>query len=94
MTSSYLDQTQSLKPGWALIRKNIQMEEPTPMQAYLGCIHKRFEGKIDASGPVVVGVEYDMESFLAACVQRYLKLRETPSAKTTASMSSKKMTKK
>eukprot|EP00974_Lingulodinium_polyedra_P011886 1147128-Lingulodinium_polyedra.AAC.1 len=63
----------NLAKGWALIREHIQMEDPTPMQLYLGCIHKRFEGKVDGIGPVI-GIEYDMESFLASCVQRYLKL--------------------
>ena len=38
---------QFLKAGWGIIRKNIHMEDPTPMQLYIGCIHKRFEGKID-----------------------------------------------
>ena len=58
-----------LNAGWALRRKNIQLEDPTPMQLYLGCIHKRFEGQIDGKGPVV-GIEYDMASCLASCVQR------------------------
>ena len=50
------------------------MEDPTPLQLYLGCIHRKFEGKLDKYGPAVNGVEYDMESFLASCVQRYLQL--------------------
>eukprot|EP00974_Lingulodinium_polyedra_P089529 8681292-Lingulodinium_polyedra.AAC.1 len=57
------------------------MEDPTPMQLYLGCVHKRFEGKVDGVGPVV-GVEYDVESFLASCVQRYLDLCVSDSART------------
>ena len=44
------------------------MEDPTPLQLYLGCIHRKFEGKLDKDGPAVNGVEYDMESFLASCV--------------------------
>eukprot|EP00974_Lingulodinium_polyedra_P011563 1116179-Lingulodinium_polyedra.AAC.1 len=48
--------TTSLSKGWAFIRERIQMEDPTPMQLYLGCIRKRFEGKVDGVGPVV-GVE-------------------------------------
>eukprot|EP00974_Lingulodinium_polyedra_P077017 7456443-Lingulodinium_polyedra.AAC.1 len=58
--------TASLSKGWALIRAHIQMGDPTPMQLYLGCTHKRCEGKVDGVGPVI-GVEYDMESFLASC---------------------------
>ena len=50
------------------------MEDPTSLQLYLGCIHRKFEGKLEKDGPVVSGVEYDMESFLASCVQRYLQL--------------------
>ena len=56
-----------------LIRKKINMEDPTPMQLYLGCIHRRIEGKVNGAGPVT-GIEYGMESFLASCVQRYLRL--------------------
>eukprot|EP00974_Lingulodinium_polyedra_P030316 2918105-Lingulodinium_polyedra.AAC.1 len=58
--------TANLSKGWALIRERIQMEDPTPMQLYLGCIHKRFDGKVENVGPVV-GIECDMESFLASC---------------------------
>ena len=47
---------------------------PTSLQLYLGCIHRKFEGTLDEDGPVVNGVKYDMESFLASCVQRYLQL--------------------
>ena len=50
------------------------MEDPTSLQLYLGCIHIKFEGKLDKDGPAVNGVEYDMESCLASCVQRYLQL--------------------
>ena len=74
-----------LNDGWALIRKHIQMEGPTPMQLYIGFTHKRVEGKIDDGCPVVVGIYYDMESCLASCVQRYSKLCEPSSARTGAS---------
>eukprot|EP00974_Lingulodinium_polyedra_P044550 4273958-Lingulodinium_polyedra.AAC.1 len=57
--------TANLSKGWALIRERIQMGDPTPVQLYLGCIHNIFEGKAGV-GPVV-GIEYDMESFLASC---------------------------
>ena len=62
MLSVYVDDfkrsgpNQYLKQGWALIRNHIQMEDPTPMQLYLGRIHKRFEGDIDGKG-LVVGIE-------------------------------------
>ena len=87
MLSVYVDDfklsgpKESLKKGWDLIRKNIQMEDPTPLQLYLGCIHRKFEGKLEKDGPVVNGVEYDMESFLASCVQRYLQLCADDSAR-------------
>ena len=51
------------------------MEDPAPMQLYLGCIHRRFQGELDGKGKVN-GVECDMESCLASCVQRYLRLCE------------------
>ena len=54
------------------------------MQLYLGCIHKKFEGKLDNDGPAVNGVDYDMESFLASCVQRYLQLCADASAQSGA----------
>ena len=63
------------------------MEDPTPLQLYLGCIHRKFEGKLDKDGPVVNGIEYDMESFLASCVQRYLQLCADSSARSGADSS-------
>ena len=63
------------------------MEDPTPLQLYLGCIHRRFEGRLEKDGPIVNGIEYDMESFLASCVQRYLQLCETSSTRSGASSS-------
>ena len=87
MLSVYVDDfklsgpKESLKKGWDLIRKNIQMEDPTPLQLYLGCIHRKFEGRLEKDGPVVNGIEYDMESFLASCVQRYLQLCADDGAK-------------
>ena len=66
------------------------MDDPTPMQLYLGCIQKRCEGDIDGKCPAV-GIDYDMESLLASCVQRYLKLCEPNSAPTGASKPIKKL---
>ena len=57
------------------------------MQLYIACIHKKFEGKLDKDGPVVNGVEYDMESFRASCVQRYLQLCADTSAQSGAALS-------
>ena len=74
---------ENMEKGWELIRRDIQMEDPHPMQLYLGCLHKRFEGYVEGVGPVI-GVEYDMESFLASCIQRYLKpCRSSSAAKCT-----------
>ena len=95
MVSVYVDDfnlsgpKKNLKKGWDLIRKNIQMEDPTPLQLYLGCIHRRFEGKLEKDGPAVTGIEYDLESFLASCVQRYLQLCESSSARSGADTSKK-----
>ena len=63
----------NLSEGWKLIREHIQMEDPTPLQLYLGCIHRKFDKYINGVGPVT-GIEYDMESFLASCVQHYLRM--------------------
>ena len=63
------------------------------MQLYLGCIHTRFEGNIGGVGPVV-GIEYDMESCLAACVQRCLHVCEPASAQTGASTSNNRLSAK
>ena len=82
-----------LKQGWALIRKHIQMEDPTRMQLYLGCIHKRFEGNINGKGPVV-GIEYGMESCLASSVQRHVKLCGPSSAQTGAIALSEELSKR
>ena len=41
----------ALLEGWALIRKQIKMEDPTPIGKYLGCEHKVHRGFMPQGGP-------------------------------------------
>ena len=49
---------QNLKEGWSLIRKGLQMEEPTPIGAFLGCNHIKREHKLP-DGTTGILFEYD-----------------------------------
>ena len=60
--------------GWELIRRHIKTDEPHPVDQFLGCKHVAFERKLPDTGVTVRGMEYDMESFLISCVERYKEL--------------------
>ena len=80
----------NIAAGWAAIRKNVQMGEPTPLGKFLGCDHKVTTRRIPAGGnpsqdysendlkgqivKEVKCIEYDMESFMSSCVDRYCEL--------------------
>ena len=55
------------KGAWELIRTDLRIEDPTPVDHYLGCKHIPFEKKVDKI--IVRGVEYDMSSFFKSCVE-------------------------
>ena len=60
----------NLGPGWSLIRKGLQMEDPTPLGTFLGCEHKR-EEFVMADGTKAIRMSYKMEQFMRSCVERY-----------------------
>ena len=63
----------SLAKGWALIRKGLQMEDPTPLGVFLGCAHKIEKVPI-GTGQMAAIIGYDMSEFMANCVRKYLDL--------------------
>ncbi len=56
---------------WAKIRSGLKIGETTPMGLYLGCYHDMFERVNPRTGAKVRVLEYNMESFLRQCVERY-----------------------
>ena len=65
--------TCNLKRGWALLMEGLTIETPTPVGVYLGCGHE--VGTIKTVGGVIAQtVTYNMEDFLASCVERYVEL--------------------
>lgn len=74
---------ENLAKGWSLIRglnkEGIRMDEPTPLDRYLGCHHIISEQVVDER-PVRM-ITYDMGDFLASCVDRYVELANIPRTK-------------
>ena len=64
----------SLAKGWEIVSQRLQMDPPTPMGQYLGCMHRPFELEVD--GCAVRGVEYDMEDYISSKVDQFLDLVE------------------
>ena len=62
--------TVNMDRGWELIRGGIDVEDPHPLDVYLGCAHRFWETKHD--GKVIRGLTYDMESFLRSSVDAYV----------------------
>ena len=40
----------NLAKGWKLIRRDIKMDDPTPLDKYLGCEHREFRAFLDVRG--------------------------------------------
>jgi hypothetical protein len=55
---------------WAELKKNLNLDTPIPSGKYLGCDHKITRCISETNGTLNV-IEYDMEGFLNACVDRY-----------------------
>ncbi len=62
--------------GWALLRTKLNIGPEGPLGMYLGCNQKR-ESMTLYDGATANIVIYDMESFLAQCVERYLQCAPT-----------------
>ena len=58
-----------LAAGWAKIGERLDIEMPGPLSLYLGCLHERFEEKVD--GVTLQGYRYNMQPALEACLKRY-----------------------
>ena len=61
-----------MQEAWNELRERIDMDEPTPLEKYLGCIHK--QEKTTVNGKQVTKVTYDMEEFANQCVTSYLQM--------------------
>ena len=65
---------ENLAKGWEIVSQRLQMDPPTPMGQYLGCMRRPFGLEVD--GFAVRGVEYDMEDYLRSKIDQYLDLVE------------------
>ena len=61
---------ENMANGWALLREEIDMEDPATPTLYLGCEQSTQEITMP-SGAKVMMMVYDMENFLGSCVVRY-----------------------
>ena len=61
---------ENLAKGWALLREEIEMEDPASPTIYLGCEQSTHDITLP-SGAKVRMMVYDMENFLVSCVERY-----------------------
>ena len=66
----------NLEKAWKMIQPGIVLETPTPLGLYLGCRHVQGSHKLP-DGTTVRTITYDMESFLASCVELYKSLAPT-----------------
>ena len=58
---------ENLAEGWKLLRAGIKTDDPASLGRYLGCMHRIHKL------PDRTVIEYDMESFLQQCLERYEK---------------------
>ena len=61
---------ENIAKGWASIREDIEMEDPTTPSLYLGCEQSMHDITMP-SGAKVRMMCYEMENFLDSCVKRY-----------------------
>jgi len=62
---------ENLAKGWALLREEIEMEDPASPTIY-PCCEQSTQNITLPSGAKVRMMVYDMENFLGSCVTRYL----------------------
>ena len=70
MISKMAGPKENLAKGWALIREQIDMEDPATPTLHLGCEQATHDITMP-SGAKVRMMVYGMENFLASCVIRY-----------------------
>ena len=61
---------ENMSKGWKLIRTSIKTDEPSPPGECLGCNH--IIKQVSTNGKKVRQMIYDMEQFMAQCVETYL----------------------
>ena len=77
MLSIYVDDfklsgpAENLAKGWALLKKVIDLDKPTPAGLYLGCQQQR-EVITTPSGSTRTCMIYNMENFMEQCILKYL----------------------
>ena len=64
----------ALPLGWSRLRAGLEMEDPHPMNLFLGCHHRESVQTSPLSGRQVRVIEYDMEDFLRSCTALYTEL--------------------
>ena len=67
-----------VKAAWVELQKHINMEEPKPIDKYLGCNHNCYETYFN--GNKVNVMEYDVSGFMQQCVESYIKLAGGPNS--------------
>ena len=73
---------------WKALRSGsdaIQMDDPTTIEAYLGCTQRTHPLKSKRDGKTISVMEYGMKPFLEQCVSSYVFLVGTDSHLSTAS---------
>jgi hypothetical protein len=61
----------AMEEGWTLIRSGLDIDAPHVVGTFQGCVHRFADCASPWSGKVVRTVDYDMESFLVTCVDKY-----------------------
>ena len=72
--------TANLPKGWNMLRKELRLEEETPLGLYLGCRISKGEAVLHDKTKVQT-VTYDMETYLEMTVKKYCDVTEYDSAK-------------
>ena len=70
----------NMAEGWAMLREVLDIDDPRPVDLFLGCQHEVRYGIVDKgrsdtcpSGPVSI-MTYNMEAFFRDCVRTYVEL--------------------
>ena len=62
----------NLSSNWSLLQTGLVIETPVPIGVYPGCGHE--ESTMKVGDMIAATMAYNMEDFLASCVDRYLEL--------------------
>ena len=84
--------TQNLPQGWKMLRRELRLEEETPLGLYLGCRISKGEAVLHDKTKVQT-VTYDMETYLEMTVKKYFDAQAISKFKTVPSPSPAEETK-